>query len=257
MKRIIHTVLLLAFLASPAGAGETGGAIPQILNPDVGAAAVPDLKGKVHLQVRVSPPQAGNAIADIVGVRFLPSAAGTPDIGGDDYPLGPPHARFTLLQEDAARIDGFDLFIDTALLPAGRYTLVLSAFDHAYREIGRSWKPVRLPGCEIQPGTAPWPLMLPSADGAQSNPGIPANALTIEFAEPLLSVSVTVNGLPALTQPWTPPRRDHDTIPGQRILEDVYGQGILVRNLLPGARVKVVGTDLSNTKATKEVVFQP
>lgn len=110
--------------------------------------------------------------------------------------------------------DGFFINLQTTLVPDGDYMAAVHAYDASDNEIARAWTLAFVDNCNGDAGarcdseqyptqehqaqdlTEPWPIMLPG-DGEldPAKNGAPADAtLTLEFAEPLSQLRVTING---------------------------------------------------------------
>ncbi|MGB1585440.1 MAG: hypothetical protein ACPHID_00135 [Thermoplasmatota archaeon] len=128
--------------------------------------------------------------------------------------------------------DGFFINLQTDLVPDGAYTAAVHAYDANNQELARAWTNALVDNCDGDPParcdgdtaqhanqdqTAPWPILLPGDGDIEAAPDTPDGAtLTIEFAEALSDLQVTINGndeTQNLTE-WPGRQWDDDLIPG-------------------------------------------
>jgi MYXO-CTERM domain-containing protein len=123
--------------------------------------------------------------------------------------------------------DGFFIPLKTSLVPDGTYAAAVHAYDAQDNELARFWGKAVVDNCDDAPGaarcdgdaaqniqhdtTAPWPMVLPG-DGQP----LDGHQFTIEFAEPLSSYLVLLNGqdITANMTEWDGRLWDADLVPG-------------------------------------------
>jgi hypothetical protein len=122
--------------------------------------------------------------------------------------------------------DGFFIPLKTSLVPDGDYSAAVHAYDSSNKELARFWVDAVVDNCDAatnpprcdgdlaqiarQDKTAPWPMVLPG-DGQ----ALPDHILTIEFAEEVKNLRVTLNGTDITNQlvSWEGREWDADLIP--------------------------------------------
>ncbi|MGB1697145.1 MAG: hypothetical protein ACPHK8_01950 [Thermoplasmatota archaeon] len=166
------------------------------------------------------------------GFSFGPQVV---DVGEDICEL-PSEAWFTgqaliNYRADLDESDGFFINLQTPLVPDGAYAAAVHAYDANDKELARFWAPAVVENCDtgVDPAglverctdddaqqqrndaTAPWPILLPGDGAAPADGG-----LTIEFAEPLSDLRVTLNGEDITDQleQWGGRLWDNDLVPG-------------------------------------------
>jgi hypothetical protein len=123
--------------------------------------------------------------------------------------------------------DGFFIPLKTSLVPDGTYAAAVHAYDAGDNELARFWGKAVVDNCDDAAGasrcdgdqsqmskhdtTAPWPMVLPG-DGTP----LDGHQFTIEFAEPLSSYLVLLNGedITANMTEWDGRLWDADLVPG-------------------------------------------
>jgi hypothetical protein len=123
--------------------------------------------------------------------------------------------------------DGFFIPLKTSLVPDGTYAAAVHAYDAGNKELARFWGKAVVDNCDDAAGasrcdgdtpqmskhdtTAPWPMVLPG-DGTP----LDGHQFTVEFAEPLSSYLVLLNGedITANMTEWDGRLWDADLVPG-------------------------------------------
>ncbi len=127
--------------------------------------------------------------------------------------------------------DGFFINLQTALVPDGQYSAAVSAYDANDKELARFWAKAIVENCTQDTGgvpvqrcdsdpaqlqetdsTMPWPIILPG-DGQLPEGEI---GFTLEFAEELSNLTVTLNGqdITGELEQWDGRLWDDDLKPG-------------------------------------------
>ncbi len=126
--------------------------------------------------------------------------------------------------------DGFFINLQTALVPDGTYTAAVHAYDKDDNELARFWAKAIVENCtqDTAPGvqrcdsdpaqlketdkTMPWPIILPG-DGQLPEGQV---GFTLEFAEELSNLTVTLNGedITGQLEQWDGRLWDDDLKPG-------------------------------------------
>ena len=284
-------VLLLALVALPRPAAaqtHACGTIQLVFrNPDL----QPRDDGFIHASGQFFAQfQAIGADADKIttfGFSFGPQTADT-DEGACGLP--PPWVTGVYVQNyraDRNPDDGFFIPLKTSLVPDGQYAAAVSAYDAGNNELARFWAKAIVDNCDTQPTpaqercdgdvaqntrhdtTAPWPMVLPG-DGKP----LEGHAFTVEFAEPLSSYKVTLNGqdITANMTEWDGRMWDADLVPDygpsgatQALFAEPCTQPYQTcqkygpayewkgRALSGDDVIRVEGTDLAGNRAVKDI----
>lgn len=235
MNKLWLVPLLALSLLAISGSGEAQirncGEIQIIfLNPDL----QPANDGKIHASGDFFAQfQAIGAAASEIETFGFSFGHGASNLGDDVCDL-PSQAWFTgqplvNYRADVNEEDGFFINLQTPLVPDGEYSAAVHAYDASDNELARFWAPAVVDNCDTAtaPGverctddeaqqlrmdtTAPWPIMLPG-DGIT-----PSDAsLSIEFAEPVENLAVSLNGedITAELESWEGRLWDNDYFPG-------------------------------------------
>lgn len=186
--------------------------------------------------------------------------------------------------------DGFFINLQTGLVPDGQYTAAVHAYDAGDQELARFWASAVVSNCDtaVDPlgqvercgddaeqmqrndATQPWPIVLPG-DGLTP---ADVNGFTVEFAEPLADLRVTLNGEDVTDRlsEWSGREWDNDYLPGygpmglstllvpecsQQPPQDCTTLGVAYewteRQLTEDDVLRVEATDLAGNVATKDI----
>ena len=204
-----------------------------LLNPDL----QPDSQGFIRASGNffVQFQAIGDGADDIATFGFS-FGAYTTDFPEDVCDL-PSEAWFTGQQvlnyrADTDASDGFFINLQTGLVPDGRYSAALHAYDANDNELARFWASAVVENCDQAADPVglvercgddpaqmtrndfiqPWPIVLPGDGVAPED----VNGFTLEFAEELSLLKVTLNGLDITAElaPWDGRLWDDDLKPG-------------------------------------------
>ncbi|MGB0651841.1 MAG: NEW3 domain-containing protein [Thermoplasmatota archaeon] len=200
-----------------------------LLNPDIAPGSDGFIRASGSLFVQF---QAIGASADQIAAFGFSFGAHVTDFPDSVCDL-PSAAWFTGQQvinyrADTNPDDGFFINLQTPLVPDGQYTAAVHAYDASNNELARFWAKAIVSNCDAgapvercpddaeqhknNDATMPWPIVLPG-DG-QLPDG--QSGLSIEFAEPLSELKVTLNGEDITDQleQWEGRLWDNDYVPG-------------------------------------------
>lgn len=205
-----------------------------------------------------------------------------------DLPLWVTGQQVLNYRADTDPSDGFFINLQTGLVPDGQYTAAVHAYDAQDNELARFWASAIVENCDTDtlPGvqrcgddaaqmqrvdaTMPWPIVLPG-DGLTP---ADVNGFTVEFAEELADLKVSLNGDDVTDQlaEWAGREWDNDYLPGygpnglatiiaaecsQQPPQDCQFLGVAYewtgRQLTEDDVLRVEATDLAGNVATKDI----